>query len=270
MDIVKNYLLTPKPWASVAVIAVCFVLWIVIKKAVGRFAAAKAGEERHAKNLRLGAKAIKYIIIFFAVVTVLQINGINVSSLITGLGVAGIVVGFALEDLLKDIINGANIVLDGFFSVGDMVIYRSGSAVIEGRVTSFSLKATKIYDINTGNTVIISNRNITEIEQMSDLAAITVPSPYEVPASKMREVCLQLCLRIKKLEGVTACEFLGTDEFAASQISYKLLMHCDPSIKNRCRRAAMGAIQDALAENGIDIPFNRLDVSLVEKGEQSI
>ena len=261
MEYVKDYLLTPKPWISIVTVVVCFSIWIFAKRGFEHFM--KKGKGRSSVNLRVGENIIKYMMILIAIITVLQINNVNVTSLVTGLGIVGIVVGFALEDLLRDIINGANIVWDEFFSVGDMVIYHGENATVEGKVIDFSLKATKIRDVNTGNTVTVSNRNISEIEVLSDWVALVVPSPYSVPADRMRGICRVMCDRIAGLADVYSCDFLGTDEFAESQISYKLLMHCNPELKTRLRREALGIIQDILAENGIDVPFNRLDVSIV-------
>ena len=241
MEHVKNYLLTPKPWVSLAAVGFCFLVWIFVKRGFEHFL--RKGKGRHSVNLRVGENIIKYMMILMAVITVLQINNVNVTSLITGLGIAGVVVGFALEDLLRDIINGANIVWDEYFT----------------------LKATKIRDLNTGNTVTVSNRNISEIEVLSDWVGLVVPSPYSVPADRMRSICQTMCSRIAELPDVYSCDFLGTDEFAESQISYKLLMHCNPERKTILRRKALGTIQDILAENGIDVPFNRLDVSIVSE-----
>ena len=261
MDKIRDYFLTPKPWVSLAVTAICLIIWILIKRGFRHFEHNAGG--KHAANIRFGKNVLKYMLAVLGVITVLQINGINVTSLITGLGVAGVVVGFALEDLLKDIINGANIVWDNFYTIGDIVRYRSASGeIVEGKVTDFNLKATKIRDINTGNTVCISNRNISEIELLSDWVGLTVPAPYSVPAEKMREICRGICTRIEKLPAVSSCDFLGTQEFGESQINYRLIMHCPPEFKKRVRFDALGVIQDSLAENGIEIPFNRLDVNI--------
>ncbi len=263
MQIIRDYFLTAKPWISLMIIAGCFAIWIILKKALSHIKFHDDSSKQHAAHLQVGARILKYAIAVIAVITVLQINGVNVTSLVTGLGVAGVVVGFALEDLLKDIVSGTSIVAENYFVVGDMVCYHSPSGkTIEGKVTEFNLKITRIFDVVTGNTVTISNRNISEIEKMSDWLGITVPSPYSVPAEKMRTVCKEICKRIQELPDVTACDFIGTDEFAASQISYKILMYCNPETKKRRRYDAMGIIQDTLNEFGIEVPFNRLDVTL--------
>lgn len=258
---IKNYLLTAKPWVSAIVIAVCLAVWFLIKKGLGHF---HPDDKRKLANLKFGQNVIKYIIAIIGVLTVLQINGVNVTSLITGLGVAGVVVGFALEDLLKDIINGANIMFDDFFKVGDMVEYNpSNGEKVEGRVTEFNLKATKILDVNTGNKVSISNRNISEIQLMSDWMPISVPVPYSASAERAQNACLEICRRISEMPDVTSCDFIGIHELGDSGISYRLTMHCPPEFKKAKRLKALQIVRSVLEDEKIEIPFNRLDVSLI-------
>ena len=47
---------------------------------------------------------MKYVLLIIVSVIILQINGVNVSSIIASLGVITVIVGFALQDALKDII----------------------------------------------------------------------------------------------------------------------------------------------------------------------
>ena len=86
---------------------------------------------------------IKYAFFIIVFILILQINGIDVSSMVAGLGVVGIIVGFIVQDAFKDIIRGVGIISDNYFKVGDIVKYDS----IEGKVISLGIKTTKIQDI---------------------------------------------------------------------------------------------------------------------------
>lgn len=256
----KDFLMSERLWHSVIFIAVCVAVWLIIRHFSNRILKKGRAESKRSANIKVLFNIIKYVLFIFAFLTLLQINGINVSSLITGLGVAGITVGFALQDILKDLIMGTNILWDDFFKAGDVVRYKN----IEGIVIYFNMKVTKIRDIASGNIFTVCNRNISEIEKVSDWQSVVVPSPYDVPADKMRAVCKDVCERVSSVENVSSCEFLGTDEFAKSQINYKILIHCVPQEKYSVKRAALGIIQDVLAENEISIPFEQLDVHMVK------
>ena len=104
-------------------------------------------------------------------VIILQINGVNVSSIIASLGVITVIVGFAL----KDIIMGINIVMNDYFSVGDVLKINN----VEGKVIEIGLKFTRMKDINNGNIFVISNRNISEALNLSEQLDIDMPLPPE-------------------------------------------------------------------------------------------
>lgn len=258
MDSIKAYLLSPNFFISIIIIAVCILSWMLVKKCAKRFLKRDSIYGKKETNLRYTVNLFKYIIFIFGIVVVLQLNGINVTSLVTGLGIAGIIVGFALQDILKDLIMGTTIVWDEFFSVGDVIRYGN----IEGKVIRFNIKVTTIKDINTGSIFTVSNRNISEIEIISDWFDIDIPSPYEEPAEKMREIIKTICRKIEGVDEVEKCEFLGTNEFADSSIYYRIRLHCPIEKRNPFRRQALGIVQDIYEENNISIPFPQVDVHM--------
>lgn len=243
-------------WISIVIIVGMFAVWFLLKKYIERYMRKEKISGRKATSTHVAIAVAKYIILLFVAVTVLQINGINVSSLITGFGVAGIIVGFALQDILKDLIMGINIVWDNFFSVGDVVRYNN----IEGRVVFFSIKVTKIYDVATGNIFTVCNRNISEIEKISDWLDVIVPTSYTEDAAVMREILRKVCEEIRLMPDVKSCDFLGTDAFEESSVNYRLRIHCAPERKRPVYRAALGVVQDVFAREKISIPYPQLDV----------
>ena len=60
----------------------------------------------------------------------------------------------------------------------------------------FDIKITKIEDLNTGNLVTVSNRNITQIQKISDWQDIFVSFAYGVPLTVMEETMDTLIERI--------------------------------------------------------------------------
>lgn len=48
----------------------------------------------------------KYTVIIFLILAILTVYGVDVTSVLAGLGIVGVVLGFALQDLAKDIIAG--------------------------------------------------------------------------------------------------------------------------------------------------------------------
>ena len=79
-------------------------------------------------------------IIIVIVLIILQLLGINVSSMLAGVGIASVVIGFALQDAMKDVFRGLEIVADNYYDIGDFIKY--GDNV--GQALSINLRTTKI------------------------------------------------------------------------------------------------------------------------------
>ena len=97
--------------------------------------------------IKLFTNTVKYLIITIAIALILQVYGINVNSLIAGLGLVSVIAGLAIQDPLKDIVSGINIITDDYYSLGD-VINIDG---IEGKVIQLGVRTTKILDTKRGD-----------------------------------------------------------------------------------------------------------------------
>ena len=112
----------------------------------------------------------RYIFMIVLLFIILKINGINITAMIAGVGVFGIVFGFAIQDALKDVIKGIDIITDSYYQVGDIIRVNKYT----GKVLSIGIKTTKIEDVFEKNIVSISNRNIEEVEVISHMINIDI------------------------------------------------------------------------------------------------
>ena len=190
------------------------------------------------------------------VLMVLQIYGVNVTSMLAGVGIASIVIGFALQDSLKDIIRGFTIVSDNYYEIGDVIKF--GDNV--GPVTSISLLTTKIQDINTNNTVSIANRNIDQVEVDPGYVYVVVPLPYELKIAKAEEVLHEIITKLHKHKDITNATYQGITKLGASSLDYQIVFVCDPSNKPQVRRDCLHTIMTTLEDHKISIPYEQLDL----------
>ena len=98
------------------------------------------------------ARAIIYIIALFIVLAILQIN---LSGLVAGLGIGGIIVTLAAQDTAKNIFGGVVLFIDKPFNVGDWI----QTPNYEGAVEDITFRTTRIrsaenYVINIPNSTI--------------------------------------------------------------------------------------------------------------------
>ncbi len=238
---------------SVIIIIVAMILYNIMKGIADKTVTATmkiAKKDRKKQNSVIVFNSImKYIFGIVVLILLLEVNGVNVSSLIASLGIVGIVVGLAIQDALKDLIAGKNIISDHFFEAGDVIKYNG----ITGKVISLGLKTTKIQDLDTNDIVSITNRHIEQAEKVSDWLGISIPAPFE-------SIMPAIIEEIKSFEHVKDCRYIGIGEFADSSVIYKLLITCAPEYKLGIKRQALRTVKIAMDKAKISIPYTQIDI----------
>ena len=251
---------TKEKYISIAIIVVGAIIYIISKKVLKNIITKNENNPKLNKRkktyLKLLNNILKYLLLIVVAVAILQVNGVNVNSIIASLGLISVIVGFALQDALKDIIMGINIVIDDYFSVGDVL--KIGG--VEGKVIEIGLKSTRMKDINNGNIFVISNRNISDALNLSEQLDIDIPLPYEEKVVKMEEIIGVMIEQISKLENLIKVEYKGLNEFGDSAIYYKIRIFCKPEFKPQIKRDANRIIKLELDKNNIQIPYKQIDI----------
>ena len=115
--------------------------------------------------------------------------GFDVTALIAGLGVGGIAVGLALQNVLQDTFASLSIVLDKPFVVGDFVVIGD----FAGTVERIGIKTTRIRSISGellvfGNGDLLSSR-IRNFKQMNERRIVFhVGVVYQTPAAQLEAI----------------------------------------------------------------------------------
>ncbi|MBQ1540286.1 mechanosensitive ion channel family protein [Candidatus Saccharibacteria bacterium] len=206
--------------------------------------------------LRMLKSIIGAFIIIIIILIVLQLLGINVSSMLAGVGIASIIVGFALQDAMKDIFRGLEIVADDYYDIGDVIKFNDNF----GQVLSINLRTTRIQDINTMNIVSIANRNIDKVEVSTGYIYLPVPFPLRIKPSAADEIMQEIVKSIQELPNVTSVINQGTSNITNSSLNYQLQITCDPMNQLQVRRDCLGVIADTFATHKILFPYNQIDV----------
>lgn len=206
--------------------------------------------------IKLISSILRYIFLIVTVLIVLQINNINVSSMLAGVGIVSVVIGLAIQDALKDIIRGFSILSDDYFSVGDVIKYKD----IEGKVLVIGLKTTKVRNIINQNVISISNRNIEEAQIVSSQLDIEVPLSYDLSKDKAEKVIMECSNNIKNNVDVYSSEYKGINKLDDSSINYLIRMQCNPEIKPQIKRDCICEIVGTLEKRNIEIPYKQIDI----------
>lgn len=82
-------------------------------------------------------------VLFFlgGVIWILGEWDVNIGPFLTSLGVAGVIVGFAMQDSLKNIFGGISLIIDGTFKVDEKIQLETGEV---GIIQDISVRSTKI------------------------------------------------------------------------------------------------------------------------------
>lgn len=259
----KDFLLNinnNKLYISAVIALIGIIVYQVIKRTINKILEKDKERKKLDKKgrtvVKLFTNIIKYVIIVIVGVLILQIYGVNVNSIVAGLGLVSVVAGLAIQDPLKDIVTGVNIITDDYFSLGDIVKIDD----IEGKVVYLGVRTTKIKDIANGNILVLANRNIDKVIKISDEIYIEIPLSYDDDTDKVVRILKKALESVKKHENILDAEYLGIDKFADSSINYKIKIVCKPENKFFARRLVNSTIKKELDKNGISIPYPQLTI----------
>lgn len=263
MEKLIHYASSKELITSLIIILFSFFLCTLIRRFFKKSMKVIFQDDKNASRRKMLFNILEHVLVYFigiiTVLIVLQVNGINVTSLIASLGIVSAIVGLALQDWLKDIIMGFHIVLDHFFDVDDIVEYEG----VEGRVVSFNIKTTKLRNIADNSLVTICNRNISQIKVASNEINMNVNFEYCASLEISNEVMNAICKRALELASVKECVYFGIQEYNDSSVAHRIHLVCTtPITKYEARRAVNKIIREEFEKNKLSIPFNHLDVSM--------
>ena len=256
-----NYILKKEFIAPIITVLVCIFLLLISKKIIYRvfnFKSIKVNERKKRAIVNLINNVVKVIIIIIAILVILEVYGIDTKSLVASLGIAGLVIGLALQDLLKDLIVGISIMFEGQYTIGDWVSING----FKGEVIPSSLRVTKL-KAYTGEIKIIANRNITELINYTigkTNLIVDVDVAYESDIDKVREVLDELCKNIKGKYNLSLLECLGIQELSASSIRFRLVANTSYPEQFSLEREIKKEVVKIFAKNKITIPYTQVVV----------
>lgn len=138
---------------------------------------------------RMLNKAIKVLIIIFVALAVMEAFGLPVTSLITGLGIGGLVISLAAQDTASNLIAGLVILIEHPFAIGDWIV----TSQAEGTVEDITFRSTKIRTLE--NTLAIVPNSVISAEMVTNgserkkrMAEFTVGVCYDTSREKIEKV----------------------------------------------------------------------------------
>jgi len=172
---------------------------------------------------------IQIVLWVFGTIFVLSNLGIEVTSLIAGLGVGGIAVAFALQGVLSDLFASFSLYFDKPFRIGDFIVIGSDSGTVE----KIGIKSTRIRTLQ-GEELVVSNTELTtarvqNFKKMSERRIVSqFGITYETPQAQVHEVPEVVRGIFSSIDGARLDRVHFTT-FADSALIYELVYYVETS-----------------------------------------
>ena len=240
-------------------LAVVRLLLGMTRRLVGRAAL----DERIKRYILRGVRAFLYLLT--ALVMAGSLN-IDVSSLIALVGVFGLAVSLAVQDVLGNVAGGMVLLFSKPFTLGDYVSTADG----EGEVAEITLTHTKL-DTPAGQRVMLPNSKLTAGQIVNYTvrgvrrADHAVSASYNDAPEAVRSACLKALSRTPNILPDPAPQVVLT-AYGESSIEYRVRFWAKTEDYWDAHFRSLEEIHRAFAEDGVTMTYNHLNVHIVEDG----
>lgn len=263
----KKYLLSEKFILPVVYIIIGVIIYNVIKIVINKINKSRFTNKKKVTIISLIRNIIKYLIMIFVVLAILDVYNVNTSGVIASIGVAGVIIGLALQDIVADFLGGIFILFDNHFALGDIVTIDG----FKGEVIGLGLMSTKIKAVS-GDVKILPNSSFRSVinHSMNDATLlINVDVAYTTDIEKLEKVLKEMEEDILKIDGVTGkYKLLGINEFATSSIKYLVSFNAKYDMQYQVKRDFNMLIKKHFDMAHIEIPYSKVDVYIRGNNEQ--
>ena len=192
------------------------------------------------------------LLLFFRVINALPIGLILLA-----------VVAFTSQNLLKDWLRGAFILIEDHYAKGDIVAIGS----IRGKVEFINLRVTQLRTVE-GKLVSIDNGSFTQVENLTSQWSgirLIIGVAYKTNLDQAKEVIGQVAQDMEKDPDcgqylIEAPQILGVEDFGENSIQIALLIKTETGKQFEAGREYRRRLKPAFDRAGISIPFPKRSI----------
>ena len=202
-ELMKNKLI----YGAISIILVVLVSKIILnllRKLIDKFLGGRVVEKSAINKNKINTiskalySVIRIVIIFIAITMILDIFGINTSTLIATAGVGGVAIALGTQTLIADFIKGIFIILDDKIRVGEWIM----AAGVEGEVEALDFRVTKVRDFD-GSLHIIPNSEITTVRNFNRgfmASEATFSVSYDTSLEEVKDMVAKISNELSQME----------------------------------------------------------------------
>ena len=250
---------TSASWAHTALAIILTLLAIFFLKVIRRGIGMK--NKKIATFISLSFSLLKWIIIIVALIRILMVWGVDVLTILAGLGIVALIIGLGCQSLISDIVAGIFLVVDNAFEVGDIVVIDG----FRGHVKEIGLKSTKIEDVG-GNIKLIQNSDIATVVNLTDsysLAINEIGIGYNENIKRVEALISENMDEIVYgIHGIIKGPFYkGVSSMADSSVNLRFVTTCLEEDRFQIERELNRNFLIFLHDHDITIPFPQVTVN---------
>ncbi len=236
-----------------------------------KFAKGEKTEKRE-KNTTYFALALIAKIILWSVGLLLVLSnlGVNISALIASLGIGGIAIALAVQNILSDIFSSFSLYLDKPFEVGDFIIVGENM----GTVQKIGLKTTRIKALQ-GEEIVISNNELTSTrvrnykKMKKRRIVFEFGVEYSTPRTKLVKIPKMVKEILKGMKLITL-DRVHFKSFGDSSLNYEVVYYIDSgdytTYMDKQQKINLDLVK-VFEKEKIDFAFPTRTIHLIKEGE---
>ncbi|MEH6529565.1 MAG: mechanosensitive ion channel family protein [Porticoccus sp.] len=199
-------------------------------------------------------------IVLWSIVTLLVLDnlGVNVTALVAGLGIGGIAVALALQNILGDLFASLSITFDKPFIIGDFLIIGEHM----GSVENVGLKTTRVRSLS-GEQLVFSNSDLlnSRIRNYGRMferrVAFSIGVIYETPREKLRRIpeIIRVAVEAQDETRFDRSHFMKYGDYALMFETVYYVLSPDYNIHMDIQQSIYFAIHEGFEKEGIEFAY---------------
>lgn len=204
---------------------------------------------------------LRYAVILAAICIALTMFNVDIVTILAGLGILALIIGFGAESLIADIVTGMFILIDNQYNVGDIIEVEG----FRGTVTEINVRSTVLTDVG-GNVKIINNSDMKNVLNRSDNFSKSVSDfaiPYETDLEELEKKIPDLLEEIYQNNQPlmkAKPDYLGLNKLDDSAVVLRFTVDVAEGDIFAGARALNHDLFIGMRKLGIEVPFPQLDL----------
>lgn len=244
------------------VVAVVVILLTLILSKIAKFAARRAfGRTKLRQSLKELFVLLLSIFIWILglmIAAVIVFPGLTPASILAGLGIGSVAIGFAFKDVFENFLAGIIILFRREMRIGDYI----ESEGIEGQVDHIAIRESHIRQTDgqlviVPNSLLFKNPVTVRTDQHARRVTIICGVAYDVDVDTARDVIRDAVARCGSVIQDDKPIEIFAQEFASSSINFEVTWwtKSKPVDVRSSRDEVVSSVKRALDDAGIEIPF---------------